>query len=92
MTIPAIGRIVRYRLSAVDADAITQNRLVTGRPGNTVSEGDALPMIIVRVHAQEAKPDSYVNGRVILDGDGPDYWARTVKQGEIAGTFSWPQR
>jgi hypothetical protein len=101
---PTIGRIVHYRLSAQDAEAINRRRNhafnhrdahhanangVQLHQGNSVSEGDVYPMMITRVWGNE--PTSYVNGQVMLDGNDL-HWATSVQVGEGPRTFSWPKR
>ncbi len=104
MTIPSIGRIVHYRLSAKDAEAINRRRQharehldehransngVQIHAGNSVNEGDQFPLIITRPWGDQ--PDSLVNGQVLLDGNDL-FWATSVKVGDGPGTFSWPAR
>lgn len=91
--IPSIGRIVTYRLSEQDAVEITQRRglqvhAVELLRGNKVKEGDAFPMMIVRVW--DDQPDSCVNGQVFMDGNDT-HWATSVQAGEGPRTFSWYQ-
>ena len=57
--------------------------------GNSVTEGDVYPMLIVRVWGDE--PTSGVNGQVFLDGNDA-YWATSVHEGVSPGQFSWPTR
>lgn len=101
---PTIGRIVRYRLTAADAEKINKRRrdafehITEHREradgsqvhvGNRASEGQEVVMVIVAAHGDQ--PDSYVNGKCLLDGND-DYWATSVKVGEGPGTWSWPTR
>ena len=101
--VPAIGRIVHYRLSAQDAAAINQARHraktlahagalqpgLQAHDGNLVRSGDTFPMIITAVWGQG--PEAPVNGQVFLDGTD-QYWACTRSIGEGPGTWSWPSR
>jgi hypothetical protein len=102
--IPTIGRIVHYRMSKENAEAINRRRAHTRshidahrsnangvqvHVGNDVSEGDAFPLMITRVWGNQ--PDCYVNGQVMLDGNDL-FWATSVKVGEGPGTYSWPTR
>jgi len=57
--------------------------------GNDVHEGDAFPMLIVRVWGPSA--ESAVNGQVFLDGNDV-FWATSRTVGDQPGTFSWPTR
>lgn len=78
--IPTPGRIVAYKLSAPDAEAINKRRADlhasgfaqqnTGGQchiGNSVALGDIYPMVITRVWAP--MPGGAVNGQVLLDGN-----------------------
>lgn len=102
---PTIGRIVIYRLTAEDADRINARRdlsaaavialgaVVDGAHhqthlGNPVHEGDEYPLLITRVWQAGAMP---VNGQVLLDGNDT-YWARSIDEGDIPGTYRWPTR
>jgi hypothetical protein len=74
-----VGRIVHYRLSAGDVEAIRVNRTyLPGRfgRGNDAHPGDVYPAIVVRVdHMAET-----VNLQVLLDG--PDtHWVTSARQG-----------
>lgn len=91
--IPTIGRIVHYRLASHDVTQIAESRATTiaGHPlarGNAVRIGQPVPMLIVAVHGDQ--PESYVNGRVFLDGSDAPHWVTSVKVGEGPGTYSWP--
>lgn len=104
LPVPSIGRIVRYRLNAAQAEQINRRRkdarekmplhgfFKTGAQvhvGNDVKAEDEFPMIITRVWG--SGPDSYVNGQLFLDGNDL-FWVTSVKVGEGSGTFSWPTR
>jgi len=105
MTAPAQsvgpGRIVRYRLTAEQADQTNARRqdalrnidaMRSARPGfqvhvgNTCSEGDVCPLIVVRVW-----PGDSVNGQAFLDGNDA-LWVTSVKQGDGPGFWHWPPR
>lgn len=99
---PTIGRTVHYTLSEGDAAAINKRRTdaqISGvarensgavvHYGNSVVAGDIFPMVIVRVWGD--RPDSAVNGQVLLDGNDV-YWATSRNVGEGQGHFSWPTR
>lgn len=86
--IPTIGRIVWYRLSAVDVSDIARHRLNHNDGGNSVAAGDVYPAMIVRVHGNT--PDAYCNLKVMLDG--PDtHWATSRKVGapDEDGAYHW---
>lgn len=101
---PTLGRIVLYKLSAYDADAINRryqhardnmnshrenaNGVVVG-VGNNVSEGAVAPAIIVQVWGTDET--SAVNLQVFLDGN-VTYWASSRCAGEGTGTWAWPVR
>ena len=102
---PTIGRIVHYRLSAADAEAINRRREHTQAHldehransngvqvhiGNHVEEGDVFPMVITRVW-QPGESEGHVNGQVMLDGNDL-LWVTSVKVGSGPRTFSWPER
>jgi hypothetical protein len=101
MTIPTIGRIVHYKLSAYEARAINQRRMdcelerqISARYanpicciGNDAHEGDVFPMMIVRVWGDT--PGSAVNGQVFLDGNDV-FWVTSVSVGVGPNTFAWP--
>jgi len=60
--------------------------------GNHASEGDILPLIVVRVWPDEfgaGKPG--VNGQVLLDGNDA-LWVTSAGEGECPGQWSWPPR
>lgn len=87
--VPTAGRIVIYRLRTQDVAEIERKRKGSDGQvrGNAVHIEQAFPMMIVTTHG--ATPESYVNGKVMLDGDDT-YWATSVMVGEGPGTFSWP--
>jgi hypothetical protein len=102
--IPTIGRIVHYRLTAQDVEAINRRRAhalahmnehrenangVQIHVGNGTDEGDAYPMIITQVWGDQ--PDSVVNGQVFMDGNDL-LWATSVGVGVGPGTWRWPTR
>jgi hypothetical protein len=104
---PSIGRIVHYRLTKEEADKMMQRRtdakeqsgqMQRARPGfqahvgNPLSEGEAVPMIIVQVWPNEHGPDhDGVNGQALLDGND-SLWVTSAKEGEGPGTWCWPPR
>lgn len=104
MQVPTIGRIVHYRLSEQDAEAINRRRADAARnrqgiadaaagyvahSGNVAAEGDVYPMIVVRAWGGEA--DSHVNGQVLLDGNDT-LWVTSVTAGDGPRSFFWPPR
>lgn len=102
---PAIGRVVHYTLSEQDAAAINKRRKDAGNlngagvtlasqdlgaqihTGNKVEAGEVYPMVITRVWGD--RPDSGVNGQVLLDGNDT-FWATSVSRGEGQRHFAWP--
>lgn len=101
----AIGRIVLYTLTAIDAELINKRRNdatinlhihrangngVVIHYGNTVKTGDVLPMIIIRINAP-GLPFESVNGKVFLDGND-DFWVTSIHEGNVEGTFAFPDR
>ena len=98
---PSIGRIVHYKLSAHDAEAINRRRAdfaaappaSTGfqaHVGNTAEAGQVFPAMIVRVFDPEGDSGTS-NLQVSLDGNDL-YWATSRKTGEGEGTWAWPPR
>lgn len=100
---PTVSRIVHYVLTQQDADSINKRRkdAVLARSasiedgtqihvGNSVSEGDVLPMIVVKVWSNGS-----VNGQVFLDGNDT-YWATSIPENPSsipgAGCWMWPPR
>ena len=53
--------------------------------GNTVREGDSLPLLIVAINSVTS-----INGQVFLDGNDT-FWAISVSEGPEAGQWSWPE-
>lgn len=56
--------------------------------GNSASEGDVYPAVIVRTWAETG---TTVNLQVLLDGND-HYWATSRQEGEQPGYWSWPPR
>jgi hypothetical protein len=100
---PTTGRLVHYTLTKLDAtsinkrrqDAVDSNRSHTEDGvqlhfGNKATEGDVLPMLIIKVWSSGS-----VNGQVFLDGNDT-FWATSVS--EASGPFNevgrwvWPPR
>jgi hypothetical protein len=94
----APGRVVHYRLSKADVEAINRrredaiaaaaSRQASGyqvHVGNKVIEGDVVPAIIIRVW-----PDG-VNAQAFLDGNDT-LWLTSRAEGEGPGTWSWPPK
>lgn len=84
---PSIGRIVHYRLTEQDAEAITRRSDFAANPpgntgfqahvGNPVNAGETYPAMIVRTF------EGYdnVNLQVFLDGND-SYWATSRPEGK----------
>ena len=100
----AIGRIVHYVLSIVDAEAINRRRQhavnhmeehrnnATGvqvHVGNTVQKGMVYPVMIIRVWST----NGLINGQVFLDGNDL-YWVTSIEFDEKGreGTWHWPEK
>ncbi len=96
--IPTIGRIVHYRLAIEDVVALTKGRIHPSRMrGNPMSEGDVVPMIVIRVYPDEFGPGLHgVNGQAFLDGNDSIWITSAREEGEPRlqepGTWSWPER
>lgn len=100
---PTIGRIVQYRLSDQDAEAINRRRkdaqlnrrniIINGgeqvHVGNNVQAGDVFPMLITRVWDVDHAESVLVNGQVLLDGNDT-YWATSVGEGAGERQYQWP--
>jgi hypothetical protein len=103
MQIPTKGRIVLYRLTAMNAEDVNRRRAharqgrdhlanETGEQlhvGNDVIEGEEFPMIIVEAFGDYA--EAAVNGQVFLDGNDT-LWVTSVVAGDGPGTYAWPER
>lgn len=101
---PTIGRIVHYTLGKDDAAAVNRRRADALDPyarrrtgdqtgfvlhtGNTVSEGDVLPAMVVR--AFPAHP-GVVSLQVYLDGNDT-FWATSRREGDTPYAWHWPER
>lgn len=94
--IPAVGRIVLYKLNPHDVKAINRRRgdaTAAGRrtdgavvhTGNPVSEGDVFPAVIVRCWGDTE--GSMVNLHVLLDGNDT-YWAMSRSEGDDGGHWA----
>lgn len=96
----SIGRLVHYRMSTMDAEAINKRRSDAAKNmdahrenadgsqihvGNEVREGDVLPMTVVCLNGG----GSTVNGQVTLDGTDT-YWATSRFEGDQPGQWFWP--
>lgn len=101
---PSIGRIVHYKLTAEDAEAVNRRRKdadanrqnhrdaalgYVAHLGNFAREGDVHPMLIVRVWG--ATTESSVNGQVFLDGNDT-LWVMSVGQGDDVRQWHEPER
>lgn len=94
---PSVGRIVHYKLSEVDAEAINRRRddFDTANPGatgfqahigNRAEAGQTFPATVVRTFGGDA-----VNLQVSLDGTDT-YWATSRTPGDDPGQWCWPPR
>lgn len=90
---PTIGRIVHYTLSDLDVQRINEQRDMREsrqRNFNVSSFGEIVPLIVVRVWADEYGPGiPGVNGQAFLDG-ADSLWVTSAKEGTGAGEWSWP--
>jgi len=102
--IPAIGRIVHYRLTEQDADQINKRRAdarahmsehrtnsngVAVHVGNDVRAGEIYPLMITRVW--DATGFGQINGQVFLDGTDT-LWVTSKAEGDGAGDWFAPPR
>lgn len=100
MTQPSIGRIVHYRLTEGDVEAIEtrtpQYRTGTSSLGgeysvfqrNPVHAGQDYPALVVAVFDPSV---TTANLMVQLDGHG-QYWATSRTEGDEPGHWHWPPR
>lgn len=100
---PTPGRILHYRLSVTNAEAIRRRRVAKphepGWPagaqahvGNPPNAGDVVPLVVVRVWPDEFGPGVVgVNGQALLDGND-QLWVTSVREGTEPGTWCWPPR
>lgn len=100
---PSIGRIVHFKVSENQAEAINRRRLdfakyrstdpaytdtgYVAHFGNKVQAGDVFPAMIVAAWSGSAN----VNLQVFLDGTDT-FWATSVIEGEHDGGYLWPPR
>lgn len=95
--VPEAGDIVLYQLTAADAAHINRRRIdfhrngaaesqlgFIGHVGNSPQEGEVLPAVVARVHAEATVT---CNLRVLLDGNDV-YWATSRAEGTDAGTWA----
>ena len=100
----SIGRIVHYRLTQQDADAINRRRVsgaghttdwpmgAQAHSGNSANPGETVPMIICVIWPNEHGPTfDGINGQCILDGND-SLWITSAKEGTDKGQWSWPER
>lgn len=96
-TAPEAGDVVLYRLTAADVIHINRWRLdfhrngaaesqlgFIGHIGNSLQEGDVLPAVVVRVHAESTVT---CNVQVLLDGNDA-FWATSRAEGTDAGQWA----
>jgi hypothetical protein len=95
--VPEAGDVVLYQLTAADVAHINRWRLdfhrnggaesrlgFIGHIGNSLQEGDVLPAVVARVHAESTIT---CNLQVLLDGNDT-YWATSRAEGTDAGQWS----
>ena len=103
---PSVGRIVHYKLTMDDANAINKRRseFVGGRTlnepwnkgaqahvGNFSQMGDDVPAIIIRVWPNEYGDKPGINAQVFLDGND-SLWITSKEEGDKNGQWHWPER
>jgi hypothetical protein len=92
------GDMVMYRLHADDVKRLEELGWQQNSRGNGVCVGEALPLLAVKVWANEFSPavswgdrvitgTAGINGQVFLDGIGT-YWVTSVPEGTGPGTWS----
>lgn len=83
------GMSIRDRMQA---DPPTWPAGAQAHIGNTASEGDIVPLVVVRVWPNEfgeGKPG--VNGQAFLDGNDA-LWVTSAAEGPGPGQWQWPPR
>jgi len=99
---PTVGRIVYYKLSAQDVEAISRRREdyrnnnkenwpmgAQAHIGNPAREGVIVPMIVTAVWPGEYGEGSFgLNGQALLDGNDV-LWITSAKQGSNNGQWDW---
>lgn len=95
------GRAIAERMKlSVEATPETQaDAKIFGWPagaqahiGNPVSEGEIVPLVVVRVWPNEfGEGVPGVNGQAFLDGNDA-LWITSAKEGTEPGTWAWPPR
>lgn len=94
---PTLGRIVLYRLSEADAEAINRRRDAwrdspsarwgyVAHVGARVKAGQQFPAVVVNVLGSQA-----VALKVLLDGSD-DLWAASATEGDHDAGWTWPPR
>lgn len=91
-----VGRLVLYKISEADAEAINRRRAdfvnntkeawqagAQAHTGNNAQAGDLMPTIVVKVWE-----GNKINGQVFLDGNDT-LWVTSVQQGPEAGQWDW---
>lgn len=96
--VPAVGDVVLYTLTDLDAQRINGRRADATRnvtaatdgsqiyTGNRANAAEVYPMMITRVWG--TTPQSAVNGQVLLDGNDV-LWATSISAGDGEGHFAW---
>lgn len=83
------GASIRERLQA---DPPTWREGAQAHIGNSASEGDVVPLIVVKVWPNEyGEGVPGVNGQAFLDGNDA-LWVTSAKEGTEPGTWAWPPR
>jgi hypothetical protein len=83
--VPTVGRIVHYRLSAVD---LARPTLPPDQRGNSQA-GQLVPAIVTNVFGVGSLALA-LNLHVLLDGPGT-FWATSRLQGAGDGQWDWPR-
>lgn len=90
--VPAVGRIVHYKLAEHDVARINEARRASfeaggsGRVGNPIRSGEVYPLLICRVWEHDG-----VNGQVFLDGND-SLWVTSAAEGDAEGCWHEPER
>lgn len=102
---PTVGRILHYRLSEQDAEAINRRRTTgaaiaeriqaekwpLGAQAHIGNGANAGDVVPLIVVTVHDEPQLSVNGQAMLDGNDT-FWATSRHEGTEPGTWSWPPR
>lgn len=84
-----VGKVVHYVLNQSTVDSINAQRIKEGgQRGNSVSIGDHVPMMIIRIWPNEYGDEPGVNGQCFLDGVD-SLWVTSAREDKAAKPGTW---